>query len=188
MKTTFIKAKKVNLIGIIIAIPIILVIIFSYWMKWADQAIESVNQVGVALSLFDNAIIDSIITIITPVIVITIGIIVHELIHGAFILLFTKNKNKLKFGFNKEAFVPYAHCKVPLIAWQMLIVALAPGIILGLIPFSISLINGNVILWFIGFAMILGAIGDFIYAYLILKIGLNKKILDHPSEVGFIVE
>jgi hypothetical protein len=33
--------------------------------------------------------------------------------------------------------------------------------------------------------MTIGAIGDLIYAYLILKTGLGKMILDHDCEVGF---
>lgn len=35
--------------------------------------------------------------------------------------------------------------------------------------------------------MTLGAVGDFIYTYLIFKVGLNHKLLDHNSKVGFMI-
>jgi len=34
------------------------------------------------------------------------------------------------------------------------------------------LVNGNFVLWVLGFSITLGAVGDFIYVFLIFKVGL----------------
>ncbi len=185
MNEVITKAKTANLIGIFLIIPFSLIYILPFWLNWKEQSLIIIRQIKTGLSLFDNNIIDSTIIIISPVLVITIGIIIHEMIHGFFMLIFSKKADSIKFGFRKDVLVPFAHCKVPLSSGQMLIVAIAPWIILGLIPFIFSLIYGNLILWFVGFSMTLGAIGDFIYVFLILKTGLNVKIIDHDKEIGF---
>lgn len=185
MNEVIIKAKTANLIGLFLIIPFSMAFILPFWLNRKEQSIIAVRQIKTGLSLFDNNIINSIIIIISPVIVVSIGIIIHEMIHGLFMLLFSKRRDAIKFGFHKDIFVPFAHCKVPLVSGQMFIVAIAPWIILGLIPFILSLINGNLIFWFVGFSMTLAAIGDFIYAFLILKTGFNIKIIDHDKEIGF---
>lgn len=185
MKEVTTKAKRANNIAILISIPISLVIISSFWFNYKEESLLKMKEINTLLSLSDNNIIDTIIVVMTPAILITLFMVIHEMIHGVFMLIFSKKRNSVQFGFRKDVFVPFAHCKEILVSWKMLVVILAPWLIIGLIPFVISLINGNLILWFLGFAMTLGAIGDFIYAFLIFKVGLNIKIIDHDKEIGF---
>ena len=186
MKEVFVKAKKVNGIGFIIILPIAVLMIIPFFVKWGSHTKVSLKMIKSLLSVFDNKLIDSIITIFAPVALIFIGIIIHELIHGVFMVIFSKDGMKsVKFGITKQSFILYAHCKEPLLAKNMLIISLAPFVFLGLIPTIYAFVSGDLVVWFVGFSMTIGAVGDFIYAYLILKTGLGKMILDHDTEVGF---
>jgi len=186
MKEVFLKAKKVNMMALILILPISFLITMPFLVKWSSHIRGSLKMIKALLSVFDNKLLDTIIIIFAPTVLIFIGIVIHELIHGFFMAIFSKDGIKsVKFGIMKQSFVFYAHCKEPLLAKNMLIVSLAPFVFLGLIPTIYSFISGSLIIWFIGFSMTIGAIGDFIYAYLILKTGLGKMILDHDCEVGF---
>jgi hypothetical protein len=185
MNEVIARAKTANLIGLLLIIPFSLAFILPFWIKWSEQSLIVVKEINIALSFFDNTIIDSVVIIISPVILVSIGVVIHELIHGLFMLLFSKRPDSIKFGFRKDVFIPFTHCKVPLGSGQMFIVVIAPWIILGLIPFVLSMNNGNPVVWFIGFSMTLAAIGDFVYAFLILKTGFNVRIIDHDKEIGF---
>lgn len=186
MKEITLNGRKVRIVGFISLVPISLIMISPFWTKWSETIWLNLKKIKESLSLFDNDLFDTFITLGATLLVIFIGIIFHELIHGFFMKIFTWNTiGAVKFGFRKEQLVPYAHCRKSLISWQMLIVALAPFVLLGLIPYLISLINGNLVLLYIGLVMTLSAVGDFIYAFLIIKTGLSVKIIDHDTEVGF---
>lgn len=186
MKEVFIKAKKVNVMGFILFSPLAVLMTIPFWLKWGSHARVSLKMIKALLSVFDNKLLDTVIIIFAPTVLIFIGIVIHELIHGFFMAIFSKDGIKsVKFGIMKQSFILYAHCKEPLLAKNMLIVSLAPFVFLGLIPTIYAFISGSLIVWFIGFSMTVGAVGDFIYAYLILKTGLGKMILDNDTEVGF---
>lgn len=186
MKEVFIKTKKVNLMGFILISPIAVLMIIPFWLKWNEQAKVSLKMIKTLLSFFDNRLLDTVIIVIAPSVLIIIGIIIHELIHGFFMVIFSKEGMKsVKLGIIKRSFIFYAHCKEPLSAKNMLIISLAPFVFLGLIPSIYAFISGNLTFWFFGFSMTVGAVGDLIYAFLILKAGLGKMLLDHDSEVGF---
>jgi hypothetical protein len=188
MKEVFVKSKKINLIGIISILPIAALNIIPYWIKWNSHIKADVKIIKSSLSIFENNLMNGITIIIAPCILIFIGIIIHELIHALSMVFFSKNGIKsVRLGIMKQSLIPYAHCKEPIKGRKMLVISLAPFIFLGLIPALYAYIFGNLIFWFTGLVMTLGAIGDFVYAYLILKSGLDHKILDHPNEVGFLI-
>ncbi|TLX76186.1 DUF3267 domain-containing protein [Labilibacter sediminis] len=167
MKEIIIKAKEANRIGVLLILPISLVLIIPYLLQWKDEAIVSIKEIGLALSVTGNNLVDTLITVFTPVVIIAIGVVLHEMIHGLFMLIFSGNRKAVKFGFRRDPFMPYAHCSKALISRQMIIVCLAPWIILGLVPFVISLVNGNLVLLLFGASMTYAAVGDFIYTILI---------------------
>lgn len=186
MKDVFIKTKDVNLIGVVSILPLAMLIIIPFWMKWGKQTKVSLKMIKRTLSIFDDKLLDTLVIVLAPTVFILIGIIIHELIHGVFMALFSKESFKsVKFGIVSKSLIPYAHCKEPLISKKMLIISLAPFFFLGFIPIIYAFVTGSLTIWFMGFSMTLCSVGDFIYAYLILKIGLNHMILDHESEVGF---
>jgi hypothetical protein len=188
MKEVFIKSKKINLIGAICILPITILSIVPYWIKWSSHIKTDIKLIKTSLSIFENNVLNAITVIIAPSILIFIGIIAHELIHALFMVIFSKKGMKsVKLGIMRKSLIPYTHCKEPLKGTKMLVISLAPFIFLGLIPTLYAYAFGNLIFWFTGLVMTLSATGDFVYAYLIFKTGLNHEILDHKDEVGFII-
>lgn len=186
MKEVFVNAKKINRIGLVSILPIVVLIIVPFWIKWGDSTRISIKTIKDSLSISENNVINGLIIIFAPTVLIFTGILVHELIHGLFMVVFSKKGiESVKIGFQKKTLMVYAHCKEPLVAKKMLIISLAPFVFLGLIPVLYAFISGSFVACFFGLVMSISAIGDFIYSYLILKTGLEKKILDHNSEVGF---
>jgi hypothetical protein len=89
------------------------------------------------------------------------GIILHELIHGIFFVIYSKNKWKsIKFGFVLKKGVAYCTCLEPIKIKHFIVAGIMPGILLGILPAIISEIIGNLPLLFIGIVFTMGAIGD----------------------------
>lgn len=118
-----------------------------------------------------------------------IGIILHELIHGIAFIIFGKAKLlEVKFGVLWKSFTPYAHCKIPLKLKAYRIALLAPVIITGFIPLIIALFIDSLALVIVAAFLITAGAGDWIMYKLLKPFPANAKIIDHPSEVGCIVE
>ncbi|MBV5282953.1 MAG: DUF3267 domain-containing protein [Paludibacter sp.] len=117
--------------------------------------------------------------------VITIGIITHELIHGITWAMFTKNGFKsIKVGVLWKMLTPYCHCSEPLKVKHYIAGGIMPAIILGLFPFVYSLFTGNVLWLFFSIFFTMSAVGDLMIVNLVRKEDMNNFVLDHPSEVG----
>jgi hypothetical protein len=116
------------------------------------------------------------------------GIILHELIHGLVWARFAKNGFKsIRFGVMWKMLTPYCHCKEPLKIKHYIIGASMPGILLGIIPSSIALFNGNFSLLLFGILFTVSACGDLLIIHLLRKEKMDDLALDHPSEVGCFV-
>ncbi len=82
-------------------------------------------------------------------------IVIHELIHGIFFSMFSKNRFKdVRFGFNVSSFVPYCSCKEPLKKAQYMIASFMPCLLLGIIPGIVGIVTPNLFLFVIGIIMI----------------------------------
>ena len=87
---------------------------------------------------------------ILPFLVLLLGIIVHEFIHGVFFSIFaSKGFKSIKFGILWKMLTPYCHCREPLKIKQYIIALLAPLIILGIAPAVISLSSVIYRYWFL---------------------------------------
>lgn len=134
----------------------------------------------------NNHIIKPVYLILCPLAMI-VSIVVHELLHGAGWLPFTKGKFKsIAFGVIWEALMPYCTCKEALRKGQYLVGLVMPLLILGIIPSAVALVIGSFYLLVYGVVMIICAGGDILILFLILKTKLKGDVLfvDHPSEVG----
>ena len=118
------------------------------------------------------------------------GILVHELIHMFAWMLFAKKPLKaFKLGFQWKALMPYAHCKEPMDIRPYRIGAFAPGLVLGILPWLISLFTGDILLMAYGFLYTVAASGDFLILWLIRKIKPNTLVEDHPTNAGcYVIE
>ncbi|MBK5252916.1 MAG: DUF3267 domain-containing protein [Peptostreptococcaceae bacterium] len=101
-------------------------------------------------------------------------IILHELVHGLFILIFTKEKPS--FGFSKGLFYTATDYYMPKV--QYIIIALAPVVIWGVVLHLIYMNVSGPLFWvfyLIQMLNISGAIGD--YCITIVTLRLPKDIL-----------
>lgn len=117
--------------------------------------------------------------------------VIHELIHGAVWSLFCENGWKdIDFGFITQYLTPYCTCAAPLPRWSYVEGALAPLVILGIVPYIAGLFSGSVFVFFLGIMMILGAGGDIMLTIKLLRFkaqGEEVLIYDHPTEAGSVV-
>ncbi|CAM3099212.1 DUF3267 domain-containing protein [Streptobacillus felis] len=115
-------------------------------------------------------------------------IVIHELIHGIFFAMFSKNGFKdIAFGAVWKHLTVYCSCISPVFLKEYVISALMPLVILGIIPAIHSFITGSFLTLFVGVTMVVGAFGDILIVENILK-NIDKEkeilILDHPTEIG----
>lgn len=117
-----------------------------------------------------------------------VGIVVHELIHGvAWKLAANIPFSQITFGFQWKTITPYAHCTIPIPKRAYVIGTVMPAVVLGIIPFIISLVNGSGWLLIIGVLFTFAAVGDFLIIYLIRTVSWNALVEDHPTNAGCFV-
>jgi hypothetical protein len=167
-----------NVFGLLIFIPVALVFGVPYFLIWKEQfsikrIIESVSPDFLGLGF------------LLIFVIMIFGIIVHELIHGLFWSRYTKQGFKsIKFGVLWQMLTPYCHCKEPLKVKHYILGAIAPAIILGIIPSLLAILIGNSGLLVFGMFFTVAAAGDFLIIRLIWKENREDFVLDHPSEAG----
>jgi hypothetical protein len=128
--------------------------------------------------------------IITYGFLLLFGILAHELIHMfAWALSTKKCLQAFKLGFQWKFLTPYAHCKEPMDIQPYRIGSFAPGLLLGILPWLISLFTGNILLFFYGLLYTTAAGGDFLILWIIRNVKPNTLVEDHPTNAGcYIIE
>ena len=171
---------KANLYAIFSIIPVLILYGVPFVLLWRNTfskvALKSFIH-EFTLGIWGN--------FVSILLVMTIGIIAHELIHGITWAMYTKNGFKsIKFGVLWKVLTPYCHCSEPLKVKHYITGAIMPAIILGFLPFVYSLFTGNALWLFFGIFFTMSAVGDFLIVNLVRKENMNSLVLDHPSEVG----
>lgn len=120
--------------------------------------------------------------------VVMIGaVIIHEALHAIGWSLFGRvSLDEMKFGILKGN--PYTHVKVPLPARAYQWGGALPGIVLGVIPMVVSWINGDGALMLFSAFMLAAAGGDAIMLWMLRDVPPDRLVLDHPSEIGCLIE
>lgn len=172
-----ISLLKANLTAFILIIPTLLIYGVPFYLLWGKPEFKSV---------LDNEIVrgDKFLLLI----ILILGIVIHELLHGITWSFFTKTGLKsfeIKILWKK--LTPYCYCKEPLKVKHFILGAIMPYIILGAIPAIISIIIGNSALFMISIAFTIIATGDFMIINLIRKEPESSLIQSFPSEAGFYV-
>lgn len=167
-----------NIFGLLILVPILIIFGIPYYWIWNDDfniqtIINNINPINLALGWFFCFGL------------MILGIVIHELIHGIIWAKFAKEGFKsIKFGVLWKMLTPYCHCKEPLNVRQYILGAIAPAIILGLLPAVIAIMIGNIGMLIFGIFFTMAAGGDFLIINLIMKENKNDLVQDHPSEAG----
>lgn len=117
--------------------------------------------------------------------------VIHELIHGVvWGLSASQGFKSIEFGFMKKYLTPYCTCLEPLTKSQYILGSLMPGIVLGYLPMIISIFTGSILTLFFGILMVMGAGGDILVVWKILRYKTEKMdiiYVDHPTELGLIL-
>ena len=128
---------------------------------------------------------------IVQIIELLVLVVVHEGIHGLTWSIFAPNHlSDIEFGFMKEYLTPYCTCKTPLAKWPYIAGALAPLVLLGIIPTVVAIATSSFTLLVTGLIMILAAGGDVMIVWMILRhraTGSDLLVLDHPTQAGCVV-
>ncbi len=116
---------------------------------------------------------------------ISIGIVVHEFIHGITWAVFGRKPfSTIKYGFQIKTLTPYAHLKEPVEVNAYRMGALMPGFILGIFIYGISLVLGDANLFWFGLVHTSAAGGDWLILWLIRHVKAGTLVEDHPSNAG----
>lgn len=180
-----IDLQKANGFALLGFIPLTLVYGLSFYLNWKDKF----TRTYIFQHYGGYDVLKEIIPFVVLLFLILIlGIILHELIHGIVFALFNKEGFKsIKFGILKEMLTPYCHCSEPLKRNQYLLALVMPAIILGFVPAIISFCIGSISLLFYGYIFTIAAIGDFMIFQLLIKEQKDCYVLDNPTEAGFFV-
>jgi len=163
-----------NLIALLIMLPII-VLLFAGYIAYNDSY-------ELDFGMWETFIFFIVVIILT---------VMHECIHGITWSIFAKNHWKsIAFGFIVQYLTPYCNCKDPLKKHEIILGALMPTIVLGIIPAVVFLVLDNALLFLVSIVMIVGGGGDM--ACVIKVLGYKSKYkdklyIDHPYELGIVV-
>jgi hypothetical protein len=114
-----------------------------------------------------------------------VGIFIHEAIHVLAWMLFGKKSLKVfHIGFQWKSLAPYAHCKEPMDILPYRIGSFAPGLLLGFLPWAVSLFTGDILLFIYGWLYTTAAGGDFLILWILRDMKPNTLVEDHPTRAG----
>lgn len=112
-----------------------------------------------------------------------VGIVVHELVHGITWLLLThRGFSHLSFGLLPGGV--YCHIDVPMPKKQYVIGALMPLLLVGIVPMLVAFCIGSLLWLLLGIVFIVSAAGDMMIVWAIRKEPADVLVYDHPSEAG----
>jgi hypothetical protein len=119
------------------------------------------------------------------IVVVLLGVIVHELIHGISWVIFGRQPfSAIKFGFQWKTFTPYAHLKEPVDVNAYRIGGFLPGFILGILPYALSLLLGDGNLFLFSLIHTAAAGGDWLILWLLRYVKAGTQVEDHPTNAG----
>ena len=145
--------------GLVFGLPFYLL-----WTERVQDAFNNTEAVDLHTRLITGAVALG---------VLIVGMAVHELIHGFFFAIFSKNKFKsIKFGLVLKKGYAYCKCKEILPTNRYAVGLLMPLIILGIVPSIISLFIGSSDLLLFG-SILTGAAGSDILVF--KKLSKNMK-------------
>jgi hypothetical protein len=171
---------KANVYGILILIPIAFIYGVPYFLIWGN-AISTSGLKEMFMGSPWKVSVGGLVIFAS----FTVGIVLHELIHGIVWARYAGNGFKsIRFGVLWKMITPYCHCKEPLKVKHYMLGAIMPAIVLGFLPALVAIVIGNLALLIFAVFFTMAAIGDFMIINLIRKEGMNCLVLDHPSEAG----
>lgn len=166
---------KANVFAVVIMVVSTIVLLVPFFMIWSERKPFSEMFGG----LGDWG---------TMLILMFVGIVVHELIHGMTWACYAKSGwRSISFGVMWKLLTPYCHCDEPMRIPGYMMGAMMPCIVLGVLPAIVALFIGSLPLLAWGIFFIAAAAGDIWMTWLLTKEDPKSLVLDHPSEAGFYI-
>jgi len=117
-----------------------------------------------------------------------VSIPVHEWIHAAaWVASSSARWEDLCFGFAADGAAAYTHCSKPMTMRQYRMGAVAPGLLLGVVPGLLGLWLGSYSMAMYAVVMTASAAGDLYLLWYTAPIRAEQLVLDHPQEMGLIL-
>ena len=175
IKSETMSALNANIIAFAMLLPIAIICIVPFVLVWGWQLFFE----GFTFLRFHQVLL---------LLILILGIVMHEGLHGLTWGLFAKGHLKsIRFGVKWAYLTPYCHCNEPLKRNHYLLGGIMPGLVLGLFPVIVSLIFGHGWLLLLGIFFIGAAGGDLMVLFKLIKVDKKHLIQDHPNEIGFLV-
>ena len=166
---------KANIFAVAIMVVAAIVFLVPFFWLWKDK-----KPISELLGGFGDWSITFILVIV--------GIVVHELIHGLTWACYAKSGWKsISFGVIWKLLTPYCHCDEPMNIPGYMMGAMMPCVVLGVIPAIAALFIGSLPMLVWGIFFIAAAAGDIWMTWLLTKENPKNMVLDHPSEAGFYI-
>ena len=161
----------------LLAIPFLLVsgmLVAPYGLVWGWHSVTSgFNQFFKLINFIPTMLL---------------GIILHEGLHGLGWKYAAKLRwDDMRYGMQWKSLTPYAHSKEPMRKSPYVIGSLLPGVLLGIIPYTVALAIGHGWLMLFGVVFTFTAAGDFWSVYTLRKAHPDAWVQDHSENVGCIV-
>ena len=166
---------KANIFAVVIMVVAAIVFLVPFFWIWAGkkpigELLGGIGNWGMAFILM------------------FVGIVVHELIHGLTWACYAKSGWKsISFGVMWKLLTPYCHCDEPMHIPGYMMGAMMPCFVLGVIPAIVALFIGSLPMLAWGIFFIAAAAGDIWMTWLLTKENPKSMVLDHPSEAGFYI-
>jgi hypothetical protein len=117
-----------------------------------------------------------------------LGIVAHELVHAAVWVAAGRGSwSRVQFGWQWRALAPFAHYTDPLPATAYRLGAVAPLVVLGIVPALLGTFMGWARLAAFGWLFVVGAAGDLSVLWLLRGVRPTALVVDHPTRAGCLV-
>lgn len=116
------------------------------------------------------------------------GFALHQLIHGIGFGIFSSGKWKsIKYGLDEETLKPYCSSSEAITVYQYRIVKLSPIIFTALLPYVVSMINGNFILMIASLVLFILCGIDIVTLFLVRKEDKKALVFNNIKDCGCII-
>jgi hypothetical protein len=163
---------KANLYSLFFAIPAAIILTSAYLVLWGKSGF-----IDARITISRNFLLS--------IVIVLLGVLLHELIHGLSWAWFGKKPlSAIKYGINLKALAPYAHCNQPLDIRAYRLGAIMPGLLLGVLPAILGIVSGAGEIMIFGLLFTVAAGGDAMILWLLRNEKSGIQVMDHSVNAG----
>ena len=165
---------QANVAAVVGVLPVLVALVLAYGLVWGWSALGSGG-------------LDFIEPLWRFLLIVAVGVLVHEVLHGIAWRLAGAAPGSISLGFQWKTLTPYAHSDAPMTARAYRIGAATPGVVLGVLPALAGLVlEHGAVFWF-GLFFTLAAGGDALILWLLRGVAPDRLVADHPTKPGCLV-